>query len=109
LVGCLPICRQPFVFDLFPDIAFSGNEIPEKKPTPLGLHENSDLPIIVFDTENSIGDKFYSRSFLNSDIPEFYYAKDEMSHDTIIPPIFKYKINNGHLMFLEKSKGQRID
>lgn len=105
----LAICRQPFVFELFPDFAFSSENMPNKKPEPRGILKSSDLPVIIFDTDENIGNPFYDVAHLNSEIPNKYYAEEEVSHDNSIPPIFTYKIDGGEFQLSGKSKSQRID
>ncbi|TYA74954.1 hypothetical protein [Seonamhaeicola marinus] len=105
----LAICRQSFVFELFPDFAFSNENMPNKKPTPKGILKGSDLPVIIFDTDENIGSPFYDVAHLNSEIPNKYYAEEEVSHDNSIPPIFTYKIDDSEFQLAGRSKSQRID
>lgn len=104
----LAVCRQPFLMELFPDFAFEDNERPKTKPEYVGMVKNADIPIFIFDS-GGMGNGFYKNAELVKEYPEKYLTSDGKEHDTIVPPIFKYKIENNNFKFLGKSKSQWID
>lgn len=104
----LAICRQPFLMELFPDYAFDETDTPKEKPEYIGMVEGANLPIFIFDS-GGIGNGFYKNASLVKEYPERYITDEGKSHDTEIPPIYKYKIRNGNFEFIGKSKSQWID
>ncbi len=105
----LAICRQPFVFELFPEYGFTKDEKPNLTPSAKGIIKDSDLPIIIFDIAENLGVNFYDSKFLNKEIPEEYFTGKDKIHDTIIPEIYKYKLKNNTFSLIGKSKEQWID
>lgn len=96
----LTIGRQPFLFELFPDFAFD-NKFPIAPVVAKGVfYYKKDLPLIIFDEVNPLGDSFYDSSLLNETISEHFKIKDEF--DTLIPPLWKYNVRDGQLKLIEK-------
>ncbi|TAI48494.1 hypothetical protein [Flagellimonas allohymeniacidonis] len=104
----LALCRQPYFFEGFPDYAFAKNETPKEKPEYVGMVEDADMPIFIFDSDG-VGNCFYKNAPLVKEYPEKYLTDEGKSHAPEIPPIYKYKVQNGNFKFLGKSKSQWID
>lgn len=96
------IVRQPFIFGIFPDFLYKSQPI--EVPIMKGIFYVKDQPIIIFDEKESIGANFYVIKSLTTNVPEKYFAKFEKTYDYIIPPIWKFKIENKNkLIFIEKT------
>ncbi len=104
----LVLCRQPYLMEVFPDYAFDKSETPEEKPEYIGMVEGADLPIFIFDS-GGVGNGLYENASLVKKYPKRYVTDEGKFHDTEIPSIYKYKIQNGNFEFLGKSKSQWID
>ena len=104
----LALCRQPYLMEVFPDYAFNKSEAPKEKPEYIGMVEGVNLPIFIFDFGGA-GNGFYKNASLVKEYLERYVTDEGKFHDTEIPPIHKYKVQNGNFEFLGKSKSQWID
>ncbi|MEM6816823.1 MAG: hypothetical protein AAF600_20950 [Bacteroidota bacterium] len=104
----MALCRQPYLMEVFPEFAFDKSETPKEKPEYMGMVENGDLPIFIFDSEG-VGNGFYGNTALAKEYPEKYLTNEGKSHAPEIPPIYKYIVQNGDFKFLSKSESQWID
>ena len=97
--------RQPFLFDLFPDFVFNYKP-PKAIIKSKGMfYYKKNIPIIIFDENSLLGINFYDINKLKNQPLDEYKIKEEF--DTLIPPIWKFKIKDNQLIFLERVLPQK--
>ena len=65
------------------------------------FYYKKNIPIIIFDENSLLGINFYDINKLKNQPLDEYKIKEEF--DTLIPPIWKFKIKDNQLIFLEKT------
>lgn len=99
----ITICRQPFLFDLFPDYFFKGHS-PDERLEPINIIEyNDSTPVIVFDQHPNISHVFLKQARIPFDKGKLENYRIREVFDKLVPPMWIYKYRNKEFHFVEET------